>query len=313
MLIADIKGKLTLNELIGEDFLTSSFFSVFRYLDKQWIGKFINQAINVNNERLELEIENPVYNFWPWYSNDQEFGNGAEPDVVIYSGETALIIEAKNYSGKSGEGIISHEDEQINGEEKNKIIIDQLGREYFVGQKKIINLNYLKNDKVNIINNFYLIFLTRHSFFPKYEIEETIKSIDNILPGEYNNAINHIYWVNWHKAVPILEEINIHYSKDSFEQIISQELITFLEKRDITYFTGFKFLEDYSNFKKDFNIDCLFYQKMFYIYWSYLRNCRFNIVFKNDIFYHDLADSYWNYLENHSLIQFNKNIFYEVD
>ena len=63
MLIADIKGKLTLNELIGEDFLTSSFFSVFRYLDKQWIGKFINQAINVNNERLELEIENPVYNF----------------------------------------------------------------------------------------------------------------------------------------------------------------------------------------------------------------------------------------------------------
>ncbi|KAF5424321.1 MAG: hypothetical protein C5S44_01750, partial [Candidatus Methanocomedens sp.] len=42
MLIADIKGKLSLNELIGEDFLTSSFFSVFRYLDKQWIGKFIN-------------------------------------------------------------------------------------------------------------------------------------------------------------------------------------------------------------------------------------------------------------------------------
>ena len=114
--------------------------------------------------------------------------------------------------------------------------------------------------------------------------------------------------------MPILEEIIIHYSKDSFEQIISQELITFLEKRDITYFAGFKFLENYSNFKKDFNIgDYLFYQKRFYIYWDYLRNCRFNMILTNDIFYHDLVDSYWNYLENHSLIQFKKNIFYEVD
>ena len=289
MMIADLKGKLTLNELISEDFLTSSVFSVFRYLDKQWIESFINHSVNIKNEQINIKMENPVYCFWPWYPNEQKFGNGAEPDIVIFSGDTALIIEAKNHSGKSAEGVIYESDETEPDilEKKRKVIIDQLGREYFVGFNKILGYRYKQNGKEYIINNFHLIYLTRHSTFPQNEIEDTLKSIEEIFPSEHDNASNNIYWLNWQKAVPILEDIVDNSSSNSFEGIISKELIEFLERRNITHFSGFNFLKNNAGILNETteDEDYLFYNKIFSVYWNYLDKFKFEKNQVGSVFY----------------------------
>lgn len=310
MLVADLKCKLTLSELVSEDFLTSSVFSTFRYLDKQWIEKFIHYAINIKKQRLNIKLEEPIYEFWPWYSNEPKFGRGAEPDVVIYSGETVIIIEAKNYSEKSSVGTVPGGLKQSD-EIQEKGIIDQLGREYFVGLKKILNSKYNRNEEIFSIKDFYLIFLTRHNFFPNYEIEETIKSITHILPREYQSASKRIYWLNWQKIVPLLEEIVAIKTKNSFEYKISLELIEFLERRDLGTFSGFEFLDAYGKFSIEFISDCLFYRTIFRKYWDYLDEFKLSIKNqKNNIFYLKNKLPYWGYLPIDFDIQFDKRIFY---
>lgn len=315
MLIADIRGKLTLSELVSEDFLTSAVFSAFRYLGEHWLDRFINHAINIKKEKLNVKLQNPRYEFWPWFSNETKFGNGAEPDVIIYSEEIALIIEAKNYAGKSGEGVIFDKSEKSTAEDKSKVIIDQLGREYFVGLNRILNSKHIQNNKQFSIKNFYLIFLTRHSFFPNNEIEETLKSISIIRRGEHQNAANRIYWLNWQKAVPIFKEIVTLKPKNSFQHRISKELIEFLERRDLSVFSGFKFLDYYKFSSRKFEIvkkaDVLFYSKIFRMYWNYLD--RFKTFLKNqvdNIFYSECKLPYWSFLKIDFVLQFNKKIFY---
>jgi hypothetical protein len=318
MLIADLKGKLSLSELTSEDFLTSSVFSVFRYLEEHWLERFINQAVNIKSERLNIKLEIPSYEFWPWFSNEPKLGGGAEPDVVIYSEETALIIEAKNYSGKSGEGIILCESEQSIEKDKikeTKVIADQLGREYFVGLNKIINSKYIQDERIFSIKSFYVIFLTRHIIFPEHEIKVTIDSIARMRQSDYQNALNRIYWLNWQKVVPILEEIVSVKPKNSFEYKISQELIEFLERRDLAVFSGFKFLSYYKEFPAELelikDIDFLFYRKIYREYWGYLRN--FKPSMKNqldNIFYKQQTIPYWNFLKFNFNILTDEQIFY---
>lgn len=316
MLIADLKGKLTLAEELSEDFLTSSVFSVFRYLDEGWIEKFLNQAVNIKNEKLRVKIVNPSYNFWPWHANDQKFGGGAEPDVVICSGENAVIIEAKNYAGKSGVGIISDESCISIEEDESKIIIDQLGREYFIGLNKILDSDYEKDDQIHTIKKFYIIFLTRHSIFPEYEISETINSIVNMSPKEKNNAENCIYWLNWQKAIPILEEIVSLNPKNSFEHNICSELIEFLERRNLGVFSGFRFLNDYISFLNELEKieikDFFFYQKTFKDYWDYLAKFKSSMNIQiNYVFYKKIDLPYWEFLKTDFNINLDKKIFYE--
>lgn len=43
MLIVDLKGKLTCSELISEDFLTSSVFAVFNYINEHRLEKFMTK------------------------------------------------------------------------------------------------------------------------------------------------------------------------------------------------------------------------------------------------------------------------------
>ena len=150
MLIADLRGKLTHSELVSEDFLTSSVFSVFRYLNEGWLEEFANEAVNIRREQLNVHLESPYYEFWPWYANKRGFGSGAEPDVVVYSGQTALIIEAKNYSGKSGEGVVFDEFKEASGKDDNRVIVDQLGREYFVGLDQILNSKHIGDETRSI-------------------------------------------------------------------------------------------------------------------------------------------------------------------
>lgn len=293
MLLADLKGKLSLSELVSEDFLTSSVFSFFKYMDKKWFEKFIRSAINIEDHTLDIQInEPPLFVFWPWYSNDPKYGNGAEPDVVIFSGESAIIVEAKNYSGKSGSGVESELNEKQQLEKK---IVDQLGKEYFVGLNKLKNSHYKIDNTLVTVNEFYLVYLTRHNLFPKDEICETIKAIMEVGYNEVNPQ-KRLYWINWQKVVPILEEIISTCTIHSFENKFSKDLIEFMDRRDLGIFSGYGFL------KKDFEVNNLpkkiFYHEESHDYWNFLKSFHFPCS-KSSIYYTTSIFLYWRHLNSY--------------
>lgn len=303
MLIADIRGELNLSELVSEDFLTSSVFSTLNYLNPKWLEKFLSQSININKNKLSVNINYPIYEFWPWISNEKKFGGVAEPDLVIYSEDLAIIIEAKNYSGKSGEGIIINEDSE-------DYIADQLGREYFVGLKKLLGNNIRYQNKKNIrIDKIIVIYLTRHNLFPVKDIKRSLESIKEIDKIEYINAVNNIYWLNWNEIIPILEDIINTSNECDSENKISNDLLNFLDRRDIGLFQGF-------DFKKVYNIDLnnikdhIFYKAQMLNYWG-------TIVFKSlevenkYLFYEKLNSEYWNSIARNFNLNKDKTLFYQ--
>ncbi|MBT6231102.1 MAG: hypothetical protein HOI47_31070 [Candidatus Scalindua sp.] len=305
MLRADLENKLTQSELTSEDFLTSSVFSVFRFVNCRWLNKYINQAVNINGESLDVNLDNPSYGFWPWYSTEK-YGKGAEPDVVISSGDTALIIEAKNYSGKSGIGVIT-ENDPSNTEGVRKVIIDQLGREYFVGQKRLLNSAGVKH--------FYVIYLTRHDSFPKDDIEESIESIKETEPKEYENSKNLIYWLNWQKVIPVFEELIESSNKSSMEYKISSELIEFLDKRNLRSFSGFKYLKNYKSILDNETkmAESLFYKEVLSKYWECLNKYKLFNKKNNYLFFSESKVLYWNFLDEYKLLNTKsyKHIFFK--
>ena len=316
MLIADLKGKLSFKELYSEDFLTSSVFSAFMYIHEKWIQKFFNQAINIKGEKLHLELKNPRYDFWPFFGAVNETKHGTEPDVVIYSGNDAVIIEAKNYSGKCGEGVIDGNSSEDIIMVDSKQIADQLGREYYIGRNSILETPKVIDEDVFIINNYVLIFLTRHPTFPKNEIEESINAIVEINPNEKVNAEQKIFWLNWQKAVPIFEEIVETKSKNTFEYKISKDMVNFLERRNLGVFAGFSFLDKFRLFsdesKKAFTQKHLFYKKEFKSYWLFLDKLKaYSRINKDTVFYNIVNLPYWNFLKND--YKFHKgSVFYNL-
>jgi|GEM_PF-1990604 len=316
MLIADIKGKLSLKELYSEDFLTSSVFSVFRYLDEKWIQKYINQAINIRGEKLSLKLSNPGYNFWPFFRTIKRIKGGVEPDVIIYSENVAIIIEAKNFSGKSGVGVFEEDVTEDLGMVDSKKIADQLGREYFIGKNSILKSTYVLDENPFTIDNFVLIFLTRHTTFPKDEIEESIDAIIKISPKEKMDAEQKIFWLNWQKAMPIFEEIVETKPKHSFEYKISKDIVDYLELRNLGIFSGFNFLDDFCFFigesREAFTKKYLFYRKVFKPYWKFLSNLRpFTRTRKDTVFYNIVHLPYWNFIRN-DLEYYKDSIFYKI-
>jgi hypothetical protein len=293
MFVADLKGKLTLSELVSEDFLTSSVFSVFRYLGGDWLEKYLSQAVNSDDELLDIKAQNPEYSFWPWFSNKQ---SRAEPDVVIYYRNFACIIEAKNYSGKSGQGVINVDetDATATGD-----IIDQLWREYFVGVNNILGLR---------CKDFCLVYLTRHKKFPEYDIKTTLELFEKYAPSEMYNAKRRIYWLNWQKAIPVLNEIIAAHSEDSFQYKITWDLLEFMDKRNLGIFSGFNYLHDYSNFPPLSEV--LFYHKVSLPYWNYSDNAG-ELEHLQYLFYRPQHKGYWDSLSVEKEVSEGSFIFYE--
>jgi hypothetical protein len=313
MLIADIKNKLTYSELVSEDFLTSSVFSTFKYLDDQYLEKFLNQAVNIKQKHLGIKIQKPIYDFWPWHPATPPSSKGAEPDVVIYSGEMAILIEAKNYSGKSGTGTATTTEGEL-GDSSRREIIDQLGREYIVGRNILMKSKYSQDKQIFSITDFVLIFLTRHNIFPYDEIEESLNSIAEMLPGERDKAAECIYWLNWQKTVPILRAVIESSKQGSFECKISQDLLEFLDRRDLGFFSGFTFLDMFEDLLFESYPEYIFYYKEYLRYWDFLDDVQWTDVNKNDnIFYSKLYPPYWDFLDRGLNFKLEKRIFYGGD
>jgi hypothetical protein len=309
MLIADIKNKLTLTEHSSEDFLTSAVFSTLSYIEAKWVYEFLNKAVNINKNYLDLKVEKPVFEFWPWFAKISPLKRAVEPDVVIYSGDLAIIIEAKNYSGKSGVGVTTNGSEEL-GEKNEKDLIDQLGREYFIGRNKLVNSRYHRDGNSHVIKDFVLIFLTRHNLFPENEIGETLESIEQMFPGESEIATEKIYWLNWQKIIPLLWEIEKISEKNTFEVKIAQDLFKFLEKRNLGVFSGFSFLNEF-NCQPEID-ENLFYRKLFPAYWTFLEQYNANKDENPDtLFYKKRLQPYWHFLGNDFVFKKLLKIYYK--
>jgi len=307
MLVADLMGKLTLHEDVSEDFLTSSVFSTFDFISNVWLQMFLQTSINLNNKHLDFPLVENKFMFWKRFSLPVAFRGGVEPDLIIFTEKTAFIIEAKFYSGKSGIGFI---EEDVSPDQLKSQLIDQLAREYFLGKHVLLRNEIPVEEKLINISNFFLILITKDSSIPTNEIQESIDSIGKVEPTEIEIARNRIYWTNWQKINPVLEEIIENFPEESFERKISQQLYDFLDKRALILFNGFDFLNSFSLERLNTINKLIFYHKQFKNYWA-KELFKETIYFKGpNIFYTSPIKQYWEYfVECHEI---PNKIFYQT-
>lgn len=304
MLVADIKGKLSLSETTSEDFLTSAVFSAFKYLGPRYLNEFLNNAINSEGKHLELSLEKPDYSFWPWFGSDDSKVGGAEPDVVLSAENLTIIVEAKNYSGKSGSGIVDLTNEQSTGTSDYRVD-DQLAREYNIGLK-------------HKSKDFLLIYLTRDSVIPVKDIDESIESIAKHWPDERRNARKRIYWVNWQVAYLIFEKLLNNSNATVFEQELCNDMVQFLERRDLDTFAGFDFSDFHispsifiSESQKVLKEASIFFSQEESKYWDTILNQQLKYNNNQTLFYSETHDAYWRFLKGHPELKQPKSIYYD--
>ena len=303
MLIADINGKLTINNEVSEDFLTSSAFSTFDFLPNIWLKKFLETSINLNGDFLDFPSATNKFLFWKRFRLPN--GRGVEPDLIILAEKTAFIIESKFYSGKSDVGFI--EEDGMSSDNIDSTLIDQIAREYLLGREFLRGMKLIVKDKLIEISDFFVILVTKDSIFPKEDVKESLDALNRIIPMELKTARNKIFWTNWQKINPILEEITQNYPEHSFEMKIASQLSAFLRRRDLVPFQGFKFLSSVE--VVNIRNEPVFYHKEKIAYWS-------NKLFRNligfecsYIFYVPEKRHYWENFKQ--LVWENEDVFYK--
>lgn len=303
MLIADLKGKLTIHEDVSEDFLTSSVFSTFDFLPNVWISEFLQTSINVEGDNLYFPSARNKFVFWKRFL--LPFGGSVEPDLIIFTENVAFIIEAKFYSGKSGSGF--SEEEDLSPDQLKSELIDQIAREYFLG-KDVLRGKTFATEEVFEVSDFFLILITKDPSIPANDIEESISAIGKVEPAEKDIARKKIFWTNWQKIDPIMEEIIQRHPQESFERKISSQLYDFLQRRNLIPFGGFDFLG--SLHVTNAAGKPIFYRKKKRIYWSQTL-LRRPVYFKGpNIFYFSRMKPYWeDFLESPKKTD---RIFYET-
>lgn len=287
MFMADLKGKLTIHEDVSEDFLTSSVFSTFDFLQNIWLRKFLMTSTNLDGNFLDFPLAKSKFLFWRRFH--LPFGGSVEPDLVILSDKTAFIIEAKFYSGKSGVGF--SEEKVPSPDQLKSELVDQIAREYFLGKEVLRGKKIAFEEEIIDISDFFLILVTKDSSMPTDEIEESINVIGKVKPKELEIAKSKIHWTNWQRINPIMEEIIRRCPEGSFERKIASQLSSFLHKRDLILFNGFDFLSSLGI--RSTIGQPIFYHKRKRIYWSHTLFAKPIHFKRSNIFYVLETKPYW--------------------
>ncbi len=229
---AVLEGK-SLNYQYSEDILTSTVFGTIKYLKPDTVLiPFIEAAFlydegrttlweRLNSEGIELRCyRNVEYVFWAW---NQTYG---EPDLIlifrdhIHGGDDfLLVVEAKFKSGKSGT------DEN-----------DQLAR-YF----EAIN-NDIENFSDASVSNFkgkkaYIVYVT------EAEAYSDISASNKIISSKYTDIEDNVFHLRWHQLYKTFESMYQYYS--SYEKILVDDLMQYLEKLGLRDFSGFSIPDEY--------------------------------------------------------------------
>ena len=305
MFIADLKGKLSLREETSEDFLTSAVFSVLLYLQDNYLRNYLNTAVNIHGQHLELDGGPSHLEFWEYFTEVKGTGHGLEPDIMLYREDELFVLEAKFYSGKSGEGFEEGEDEDVDDPK----LFDQLAREYILS-KILLHKPIKKGDLMCQPNSSGLIYITNHGIIPKEDIYDTATTLSNY--GNYNqkHVLKDIYWTNWSNVVPILREATKDNNVPPAIRMIIADLLMFLKRRNISYFSGFLELEE-MDMDLDYDSRYIFFPEKLRNLWTHrVYSKKMRTILKTFFFRSDIHIN-WDFLNKFDTIILQKTLFYK--
>jgi len=218
MLAAQLYGKLTRSEENLEDLLTSNVFGTFKYLSPELgLIPFLEKALDIDGNTIDSDLSrlsNVRYRFWPFL--DEPDCCPAEPDLIIelehFDGnKTAILIEAKLYSGKSSFA------------DKSPIPKDQLSRECD---------NLGKWAKKKGMTREFLIFCTADVVPPWDEIRQSMEEFRRKRGRDCN-----IFWLSWRILPSLLKRIHPTLLGSS-EASILQDLEAVLRRQGLFLYEG---------------------------------------------------------------------------
>lgn len=223
MSIAVTKGKIsrTGNNLGSgsEDLLTASVFGLIRYLPAEiLLFPILERAVNIGEKTLQFNksVQDKLieFQFWPQL-------RFSEPDLKMdLGGKHIIFIEAKFYSGKSG-----------NGEK------DQLFRQF-------LDLKNLK------LGSGSIIYLTKHRTIPEAEIIDSVNAVrkfgDGLNPVDFEN---NTYWLSWFDIWEICN--SKRGTEDLLQNRVINDLCELLERLGLKHFTGFSEIKDVDKIDND--------------------------------------------------------------
>ncbi|WP_409271464.1 hypothetical protein V1499_18410 [Neobacillus sp. SCS-31] len=237
MLKAFVHGKVPSELENREDILTSNVFGTLNYLSNgSLICSLLRNSLNVNNQTLHIEGENPQVRMWFWPRLER-----SEPDLLLSlktdSQSYLFLIEVKYFSGKSGEDPAELEAEN----NLNQKFYDQLAREYWDLHSgslyEKIGTEYKTAKKV-------LIYLTLNHVFPKQDIENSLRTIRRE-KAEFRNP--ELYWLSW---LTFHNELSVWSPSSEGDSKIKEDLLRYLERKGIKSFRGFQLVgENLLNWK----------------------------------------------------------------
>jgi len=228
MLMAFLKGKLSLRQTNMEDMLTSNVFGIMKYLSpSELLLPFLAHAVNFEGRHLLNGLDEATeveYEFWPMLNEDG--CNRCEPDVVLRIDEPndrkiILLIEAKYLSGKSSEA--------DDGADENTKPNDQLAREWD-------NLKLVAESEGR---EPILLYLTAGLSYPSEDInasQEELKT-NGKTPGN-------VCWLTWRYLYSVTKKS---------ENAMLQDLCDLMDKMQLTFFHGFSPLTDITPINWQFN------------------------------------------------------------
>lgn len=253
MTIAELHGKLSPFEGM-EDLLTSDVFGTFRYLEpNQGLVPFLSGAVGFEGDikpDFLHDVVSAEYFFWPRTSKLNR-----EPDLVIILTRSdgtfiSLVIEAKYFSGKSN---IYRDDqpvlEQTPEDYNHKSVLmhhdgDQLAesfKELIEGNIIFRNNNLAKDKLISSGGEKYFFYVTAHYARPRVDIKETLEKLINYNYSE--EELKKYFWVNWQKALPVMEETLSRVNGNNPVRYLVEDLIALLKRKGLIYFAGYKSIE----------------------------------------------------------------------
>jgi len=279
MFSAIIKRR-ALRDKLDEDALTSLVFDTFKYLPPKYLKKFLEQATNLDKEKLgdvvPIPEETPEFYFWEFYPKEflkfvipekdlkKVKKERTEPDLVMIWNNLVIVEESKWRSPKSSVDQLEEDESEENEktEQDLKELYDQLAIEFLVAKA------IAKKEK---FNDYLLLYITDNITFPDKDIKDTIASIKRLINNE-KEIRRRIFWTNWRNAVVVLEGVINNQSELNSFRKMAQDLFNVLKKLNISFpFQGFKFLEKLN--KDDFLSEELSKSHIiFYFtpYWTFL-------------------------------------------
>lgn len=224
-MIYELRNKIPQNSslIYSEDVLTSTIFGNLRYLQtNNVLNDFLSEAINLQGERLIINHEiSSMFHFWEKYINKNTVQIN-EPDLVIDDGKNVTIVECKYHSLL---------DEKESNDESDYT-------------NQLIRYSTIFNDYYPNRVNKNIIFLT----LKDYQYKDIFKKTESKIPKNIG-----LYWLCWEKLLPCLKKYIVK-SYNEKEHILINDLIAFIQKRNLYFFSGFSVNHSYLkwDYKKNY-------------------------------------------------------------